>query len=244
MAYSPEQYRAHFFEVFRGKAQFIKDFCSERKVESVILTCCAIDALSVYKFGEPSSGRKFVNFTLQYSGLQETYEKVSLPVLKENLRPNPKKKELPPQRLQLNSKIAKLLENKFGVIEDSYTQLDYNVDVSLDKLIDKVAADLNVSEQSYLKKIAIKYRYITLLWREYRCNAIHKSTLMADRALMNLAEKEVPYYGNEIISENGVFVRHIPRFDIPPKFMISTLENCIMKLESEWNHFNVNPMDL
>lgn len=74
----------HFFSAFRDFLKFIDENCVGR-LESIILICIYIDSLSGYKYGKRENKKRFMDFVLNYSGLEDTYSKVCLPLLRDEL---------------------------------------------------------------------------------------------------------------------------------------------------------------
>ncbi|OGC88966.1 MAG: hypothetical protein A2142_04185 [candidate division Zixibacteria bacterium RBG_16_48_11] len=252
MEYSKENKRKFFFDYFRQRLAFVKEHCTKHNLEAVILSCCALDGLSAYRYGGKSNLKRFLQFVLEYSGLKEDYLKVSLPLLKQDAEkllgseaniPNDKKARI--------ERFIEFLENQLGVKDEEYTRLSYDVDMPIESLKNKLWSRQRNGEydqtllliKDILKKELLDYTYIAILWREYRCLAVHESALKRDKAGINLGKKIVPYYVNENIIKSDRIFRSIPRFDIPPQFIISTLENCINNLEKEWEQNNVDPED-
>ena len=241
-------YRKHFFDHFRYRLQFIKERCSDRELETVILVSSALDALSIYKFGRGSSNRKFCRFILSYSGLQDIYNKISLPSLKQKLEKMVEKEMHKDNNCTGKKKFIEFLTNELGVKDQDYMFLNYNedneIDIPFEILKDKALQHFLKEEHAETIRIlemSKEYSYIEIFWREYRCLGVHESALMRERAAMNLGESTEPFYAAEGVFNEDKIEKTVPRFDIPVIFTVKTLENCISNFERECNEQDLDP---
>jgi hypothetical protein len=222
-----------FFDFFEERIKFIEENCLNR-IEGLILSCCYLDSLAGYKYGGRSSKKKFKKFILSYSGFQLIWNRISLPLLKRCLER---------KNHEFYKPFIKFLEEKFGVNKSKYGDLSYNVDVDLQILQEKAKGQLENEYFLQLKGELEAFEYTSILWRDYRNSAVHKTSSKKDEA-HQLAEKTEPFYVNYGILEDSKIVREETRFGIPTIFILNTLKACLKNFVDECLKDNVDLLDI
>lgn len=223
----------HFFDFFVDRVQFIKQHCLNNikgRIEGILLCCCCIDALAVYRYGRGSNSDKFAQFMRTYSGLEESYEKISLPLLKESLESETKENPR-------NEEFAEFLKKDLGVNIRKYHFTDYNVDIPYQELEKKTRVKFGNEYFTQIKDEIMRFRYSRVLWEYYRCASVHE--LRHKGEPFNLAKKEEPYYF--VCSDLSTSKDEI-QFGIPVQFMLRTLEKCIERWKEECTGKNLSPL--
>jgi len=222
-----------FFDFFEERIKFIEENCLNR-IEGLILSCCYLDSLAGYKYGGRSSKKKFKKFILSYSGFQSIWNRISLPLLKRCLER---------KNHEFYKPFIKFLEDKLGVKKNKYTDLSYNVDVDLQTLQEKAKGLLEDRYLLQLKGELEEFEYTSILWRDYRNFAVHKTSSKKDEA-HPLVEKTEPFYVNYGIMEGNKITREETLFGIPPIFILNTLKACLKNFTDECLKTNIDLFDL
>jgi len=220
-----EYYEPKFFEFYNARISFIEENCL-KTIEGLILSCCCLDSLAGYCFGGKSSLDRFQRLIYEYSGNAEYWHRISLPLLKEHYNKNGK------------TKYSDLMR-KFGVSEDNYLQIGYNVDISPDKIEVKAknynCVVLPFSEAT--RKEITDFGYSRVFWNNYRHAAIHEFLKYHDGPPHLFEEKNEVVYSHESVfdkSGNRIIESKI-NICFPIKFILKTLKDCLsnFKLELE-----------
>jgi hypothetical protein len=221
----------YFFNFFKDRVQFIKQHCLDGiqgRIEGIVLCCCCIDALAASRYRGWGVYRRFTEFIEKYSGLEQTYDKISLPLLKENLESETDEDW---------ENLVNFLEKDLGVMTRKYGNTSYNVDIPCPKLEKKIRTKFGIVYFTKIKDKILKFRYVDIFWKRYRCASVHQ--LMHEGEPHNIAKKEEPYYFG--CSTSSTSKKEI-RFGIPIVFMLKTLENCIENWRTECIENNLSPL--
>lgn len=223
----------HFFNFFNDRVQFIKQHCLDKidgRIEGILLCCCCIDALGVYKYGGWSNRKKFAKFIREYSGLEQTYDRISLPLLKESLQSETNEDSK-------NEELVEFLEKDLGVNIREYCNTSYNVDIPHQELEKKIRTKFGNEYFTEIKDEIIKFQYSNIFWERYRCSSVHRLEHKGEPS--NLAKKEDPYY---FVCMNLSTSKNEIQFGIPTVFMLRTLENCIENWKKECIEDDLSPL--
>jgi hypothetical protein len=215
----------HFFKAYYDWHSFITSQCKER-IEGLILACTYLDSLAGYKYGKHNIKKRFANFVLNYSGQRHIYEKVSLPKLRYKLKMGEK---------TIHLKLLSIVEANFKLNEYYFTTRGHCVDLSVEDLRNCLSGKTITSEFEELIKIAGEFKYIDVLYEDYRCKLIHESRKPMD---MNLWDSTEPYYINIF---KGDDLEHTC-FRIPSQFICGTLKSCIDNFKAECLRDGFDPL--
>jgi hypothetical protein len=214
----------YFFNFFKDRVKFIKQHCLNKvngRIEGILLCSCCIDALAVNRYGGRSKCAKFAKFITKYSGLEHTYDKISLPLLKQSV-------ESETNQDSKNKELVEFLKKDLGVNIRKYHDTSYNVDIPYQELEKKIRTKFGNKYFTEIRDKITKFRYSNIFWEHYRCASVHKLSHKGEPA--NLAKKEEPYYF--VWSSLNTSKSQI-QFGIPIVFMLKTLENCIENWRKE-----------
>ena len=214
-----------FFNYFKARAKFIKDNCL-LKIEGLILMCCCLDALAVNWKSEKSSFSLFREFVIAFSGHGNIWQKISLPLLKEQFEKDG------------NLKYAECMR-KLGVNENSYFTKGYDVDITIDEIEPRVINDVPTPFSDGLREKINNFEYAKIFWKKYRCFSIHELRSNPEKAQNIFCETAKPYYNHESVYKNGEISQGFIRIDFPPEFIFKTLTNCLYNLENYINKNNI-----
>ena len=236
-----------FFNYFNEKLEFVKEHClfeeqqiSGIRIEGVIICACCIDALGFYKYGGRSKRERFTKVIRHYSELATEYQKVSVARLKRELQQ--RQNSLNHKSVQVDYKpLIEFLEQDLNVRSENYLNLSYNPDMSYQELEKKIKCKFGIDYFLKLKDEIKKYRYLDILWRDYRCMPVH--ALRIKHKALNIAQKTEPYYCNLSKLQEGKLSQET-RFGIPPEFILRTIENCLNNCKKECIRNNISPFDL
>lgn len=210
----------HFFEFYQARIKFVKANCIDR-IEGTILLCSYLDSLAGYRYSESSSATRFRRFLIEDTDQTDTWRKVSLILLRQYVEE---------KNLQAYSKLIQVL-NRLGAVTSNFFILNHNPDISLESLLTECKSELSSEQITTFRRAEFKrFEYSAILWNAYRNASVHETTVQLNQA-MNIAEREVPFYSNRYIIEDGKIVATRTCFDIPPSFLISTIESGLFKLK-------------
>lgn len=176
----------HFFDYFRarlGSAQKGID----GKIEGYILSLTALDALAFYATGKQGGAHTFQEFIYRYSGFREIYNRVSVPLLVQQLRLRKPKSCKP---------IADWAYQEFD-LSDHYVGSrirGFEEDPEWDTFWERLRA-ANLRMPKGINHLLKKFIYAQVLYLMYRNDAVHRQTIREEAP--NIAGEKVPYYMNE-----------------------------------------------
>lgn len=177
-------------------------------LDSVILSCSYLDALSVFRFGELQLGKNVIDFLQTYPSplCIEYYRKVSSLYLDQP----PLNKSGKPKRFKSVSpdEIRKTL---YGSSSPS-TDKDFSIDEALNKLKN---GGLQISKEDLNT-----YSYAAYFYERYRCYGVHNVAPPTP----GISGRLEPYYTETHKHKRLVF---------PPSFVLNTLSTSINNFESE-----------
>lgn len=113
---------------------------------------------------------------------------------------------------------------KLGASTANFLSLDFNPDIYIDTLFDRAREELPGDDLRQMQHDIREFEYSSILWKEYRNPSVHETAVRINRA-MNLAHKEEPFYSNMNVIEGGKIIRTLTCFDIPPTFLVRTIES-------------------
>jgi len=202
----------HFFDFFEARIEFIKQACLDR-IEGTILVCCYLDSLAGYRYGGASGRDRLKRFLTEHTDQADVWRKVSLILLRQHFET----KDHPFFDGMIN------FLNKLGASTDNFLNLDFNPDICIDTLFDRAREELPGDDLRQMQHDIHEFEYSSILWNEYRNPSVHETVVSINRA-MNLADNEEPFYSNMNVMEGGKITRTITCFDIPPTFLVRTIE--------------------
>lgn len=213
----PGSHNDFFFEYYEARVAFVEETCLER-IEGLLLMCCYLDALAGYRFGGKSSGERFRKFILEHGNTTAIWQKISLMSLYNDMV---EKKVLFPAGFD------HLLGRQWGHILN-FCQLNFNPDIDVEELERRSEGIVASPWSEALKRDVEQYEYTRILWRTYRTNAVHETSIDADAAPMGLGSDEhVPFYRHINMMKDAKIVLEAVRLRIPPKFILATLKECL-----------------
>jgi len=232
----------HFFWCYDDTINFVENKCLDR-IEGVIILCCCLDSLAGYRYGGTSRKNRFQQFLVEHSNQADIWRKVSVIRLRQ---------ELEARNHEYYQNMINFLRRQ-GAITSNYSGLDYNPDVDYDTLMNKASESLSKDYLESLNKDILEFEYSSILWNDYRNQAIHERTLGNDKAI-NIGDKTIPYYSNEIPLKGGK-IQTKTHFAIPPCYILETLKNCIAGFKKyieenkitilpRYKYFNTNGFEL
>ena len=219
------------------------------------MTCCALDALSAYKYGGKSTFRRFANFILEYSGFREKYLKVCLPELKLTIQQILSRGTLVSEQDKLLKKFEGFLQEEVGVVFNEYpSPVVSTIDIPFRLLKSKAVSAFGTDEFARAIDLTIKsagvpneeyFTYIGILWKDYRCLGVHEMSLKKGSVVYDsIFPLREPYYSSVSERLDDKFSESIPKLTIPALFMVETLENCITNFEVYCNEKSLDLRDL
>jgi len=217
-----EQANKFFFDYFRARLEFIQENGlneNMNQIEGLILMSCYLDSLAGYRYGEKSSGKRFRDFVLEFSGQREIWTRVALPLLE--------------YRLQAEGK-----DSMASVVRSMGTEVEsrmrtYEEDLRYGDMLEKIY-DSNERQWFEREAKSVKgYEYVSILWERYRCKSVHEASSDPDRAESLHGEKNMPFYAQYLDEPKpGLILSSEWHFCIPNVFIYSTLTNCMSNFES------------
>lgn len=222
---------AHFCSYYRARIEFVEEECLER-IEGTILLCCYLDAMAGYRFSGSSGKNRLKRFLLEYTDQADTWQKVSLILLKEHLTAK--------NHMFYDQMIGFLAQ--IGTDTDRFSNLNYNPDLSIDVFIEKAQENLKADYVNQIGADIRRFEYSEILWRCYRNPSVHETSIGIGRAV-NLADKHEPYYSNQLVLNGGGGRRHITRFDIPTEFLAKTARSGLESLRRLYEKEDLLPID-
>jgi hypothetical protein len=217
----------HFFSVFREFLRFIDEKCAGR-FESVALICIYLDSLSGYKYGARRNRKRFIDFVLKYSGLKDTYSKVCLPLLRDQLE----------KQSRTRKDLIDFFTSELCIVEPkNASSLIYeNSDISYIDLKTRLESHFSREDVAKTMGLAKRLRYIDYFYEHYRCKVVHEARFN-EKDAQHFGHPENPYYVPVGLEDHTKEIW----FGIPYRFMFKTLENCINNFEKECIDNDINP---
>ncbi|MEZ5358009.1 MAG: hypothetical protein R3F48_04200 [Candidatus Zixiibacteriota bacterium] len=209
-----KEHNQFFIEYFCHLIKFVEENCLDR-IEGTILFSCYLDSLSGYRWPTLGNRERFEKFILTYSTEESTWIKISLPKYM---------KQLQVQNPELLNSLDRLFR-KVGVINNEYLRQGYNPDCTILELEKQADGVILTPFSDELKKDINGYRYIDILWKEYRNLAIHETRTHKDEAPGLWEDMDVPFYVH--VHKGFEDKEGEPRFKIPSIFILRTLKNCL-----------------
>jgi len=209
----------NFFEFYRARLEFVKANCIDR-IEGIILLCSYLDSLAGYRYSGSSSVVRFRRFLIEDTDHADTWRKVSLILLRQYVED---------KNLQIYSKLIQVL-NRLGAATSNFVNLSYNPDISFESLLTECKNELSSEQVATFKAEFKRFEYSAILWNAYRNASVHETAIQLNQA-MNISQREVPFYSNQDIIEDGKTLATRTCFDIPQSFLISTIESGLLKLK-------------
>lgn len=176
-------------------------------LDSIVLACCCIDALRVFRYGEGRTG--FIKFLQNYSGpeQQRWYWKISCLYL-----------DQPPldptgnlQRSLDGSDVASIRRILYGAASP-----DVGTDLSLDAAARRLARAGIQKGRDWLSR----FSYAAYFYERYRCHGVHN----VQPPVPGISGDAEPYYEPKYQPARLVF---------PRRFILDTLTACTDKFEAE-----------
>lgn len=225
----------YFFQVFKDRIIFIRNNClknSELTIEGLILSVSYLDALSFYKYKTKSTAKRFSDFVQKYSSQNKSdyYNKINMPLLLRRI----KKK----QNNSLHQRFISFIEVNIGANTGNYVNLNYDVDMRIEELCEKMNTSFNIYEIATLLEDIEQSKWSQVLWEYYRCSLIHEMRKKDEG--MNIANKSGPYYSNMILIDENA---EETKFGMPSKYILETLEECTCNFEKDCLDNKIDPLE-
>lgn len=174
-------------------------------LDSIILACSYLDALSVFCFGEGRNG--FIRFLQDYSNPEEKrwYRKISCLYL-----------DQPPLDKAGNLRRSLKASDVTSVRRTLYRNAspDTKTDLSIDEAVSRLACAHAQKNPKWLNQ----FSYAAYLYERYRCHGVHN----VQPPSPGVSGRPEPYYEGRP-----------DRLVIPRRFILDTLTGCIENFETE-----------
>lgn len=215
-------------EYFLEKLANLRDILdSGREFEAALLALCYIDALANLFMEGNTTKNRFLNLLFSYGTVNAfRWDKVNLAEFKKVERGNDLKSNICPHCYG----IIKLY------VDQSICQYDYSnsrkcleKDKTLSETINDIiafgkekACKCNIISEMLLRSL-YDSTYGGILYRKYRCESVHKAKFSELWGAIGSYHPE-PFYMS--------IIDDLPDFSIAPKFIITTLEQCLTNLKN------------
>jgi len=216
--------RANNHEISLNEAMLESAHC-----ETIMLTLylSLIEALSRFRFPKSNPQKRFVEFVTAYSGYEQIYSLISIPLLIKEI------KELENKRI---------IQQTIDDIKKKCPQM--TLEWGNKNYPDSKFCFENLRNQYHLPdKILIKCRYANILYTNYRCNIIHEGKVPREHSNIFGEGMLYPYYYSFSPDTEDLEKTEFC-LDFPMIFIKQTAKNCLDNLCCWFEKNNVNPFDL